>query len=205
MNVTIVDYGMGNIQSVQKKVLQTGGNAIITSDYKAIESASKIILPGVGHFGKAMENLKKLHLIDALYEAVIIKKKPVLGICLGMQIMAKHSEEGDSQGLGWFDAEVVRFNVADTYKYKVPHTGWNTIQINQLQNKLFVNIAQQTEFYFLHAYHIIANIKTDIASTSNYENDFTSSVHKENIYGVQYHPEKSHIAGQMLFKNFIQL
>jgi imidazole glycerol-phosphate synthase subunit HisH len=205
MEITIVDYGMGNIHSLQKKVRQLGAIPVISSDLKVIAKADKIILPGVGHFGMAMENLKKLNLVEVLHETVIEKKVPVLGICLGMQLMATRSEEGAGQGLGWFDANVVRLNVYDPYKHKIPHTGWNTIHINHTENPLLRGIAPESEFYFMHIYQVLLNNPEEALCYTDYDNTFTSAICRENIYGVQFHPEKSHDVGQKLFQNFIQL
>src|ERR1035437_8055303 len=126
--IAIIDYGMGNLKSVKRKMDRIGVNSIITSDPEEIKKSDRIILPGVGHFAKAVSEIKSRELWDLLSEQVLIKKKPVLGICLGMQLMAKHSEEGDSEGFGWIDANVVRFKVSDSVRYKIPHMGWNTIK-----------------------------------------------------------------------------
>lgn len=203
-SIAIIDYGMGNLNSVRKKLLSLKADVIITSDKNEILAADKIILPGVGHFGKAMENLKSLGLIDTLNEAVLIQKKPILGICLGMQLMAKKSAEGDVEGLGWIDGEVVRLEVTDTLKYKIPHISWNQIQISK-ESKLMEGIDNGTEFYFVHSYHVkLKNISEQI-NTTEYQQTFTSAFEKENIYGVQYHPEKSHDAGLNLLSNFLKL
>lgn len=202
--IVIIDYGMGNLNSVKKKLARLNINATITSDSKIIELADKIILPGVGHFAMAMSKLKTLNLIGVLNHDVLIKKKPVLGICLGMQLMAKHSEEGNIEGLNWFDANVVRFNISDKLKYKVPHTGWNQIEINK-QSALMKNIPNLAEFYFVHSYHIKTNNPNDNLNETEFEYKFVSAIEKENMFGVQYHPEKSHDAGELLLNNFINL
>jgi imidazole glycerol-phosphate synthase subunit HisH len=202
--IAIIDYGMGNLQSVAKILHRIGVNFMISSFPREIEKCDKIVLPGVGHFGKAVDNLKGLQLWDAIYEAVIVKKKPVLGICLGMQLMAKHSEEGDAVGFGWFDAEVVRFRVQDTLKYKVPHMGWNQVSITK-PDPMFDGVDLQQGFYFVHSYYVKCNDPADILSETDYGFRFTSAIRKENIIGVQYHPEKSHEAGEKLLKNFVNL
>ena len=138
---------MGNIHSISKKLKSKKTKVIITNNSDDIKSANKIILPGVGHFGKAMDHLKQLNLIDSLNEAVLVEKKPILGICLGMQLMTKKSEEGNVVGLGWFDAEVVKFNNKNPYKYKVPHMGWNNVNVNKSSN-LMTNISENDEFEF---------------------------------------------------------
>ena len=195
---------MGNIGSVAKKVRRIGSEPIIATTPDQVLQASKLILPGVGHFASGVAKLKNMGLWDALNQAVIQNKTPILGICLGMQLMAKHSEEGDCEGLGWFDAEVKRFKISDTQKYKVPHMGWNTINpINP--SKLFNNVDLEQGFYFVHSYHVNCNNEADNVAITNYCYNFTSVIQKQNMFGVQFHPEKSHEAGEKLLKNFIDL
>lgn len=202
--VVIIDYGMGNLNSVKKSLDRMRVSSIVSSDPQDIIKTEKIILPGVGHFGKAMSNLKKLDLLDTLHEAVLVKKKPILGICLGMELMAKESEEGNIEGLGWLDAEVIKFNISDKIKYKIPHIGWNQIHIKK-NGVLMNNISDLSEFYFVHSYHLIINNQSDIINETQYEYFYPSAIEKDNIFGVQYHPEKSHEAGAQLLKNFIGL
>lgn len=202
--ITIINYGMGNLHSVQRKLKRLGIEAVISSDPNEIGAADKLILPGVGHFKKAMDNLQALHLIDVLNKAVLIRKIPILGICLGMQLMAKYSEEGNVAGLGWVDAEVLRFKVTDTLKYKVPHMGWNQI-MHDGQNQLMKDIPNFAEFYFVHSFYLKMAEESLIINESEYENRFCSAFQKDNIFGVQYHPEKSHDLGVQILKNFINL
>ena len=202
--LTIVDYRMGNLNSVKKKLDRLKTTVSITSNPKDIIKADKIILVGVGHFAKAMKNIKELDLLDALNEVAIIKKKPVLGICLGMQLMAKDSEEGNTEGLGWLDANVRRMQVDDTLKFKIPHTGWNKI-IQSKKSHLMKGIPESSEFYFVHSYHLMSNETSNILNETEYCFKFTSAIEKNNIFGVQYHPEKSHDVGEVLLKNFISL
>lgn len=202
--IAIVDYQMGNLFSVKKKLSKLNVLAVCTSNHEEIASADKIILPGVGHFSKAMQHLQELDLIDILNKEVLVNKKPILGICLGMQLMAKQSEEGHAKGLGWIEANVVKFKIKDTLKYKIPHTGWNQISVLK-QSPLMRNIPSLSEFYFVHAYHVELQNKADALNETEYEYNFISAVQKDSIYGVQYHPEKSHDVGEQLLKNFIDL
>jgi imidazole glycerol-phosphate synthase subunit HisH len=203
-NIVIVDYGMGNLNSVSKKLYRLGVQAHISSDPNEILKADKIILPGVGNFKKAMENLQLLNLTETLNEIAIVKREPVLGICLGMQLMAESSEEGHSQGLGWFNGKVKKFTINDTLKHKIPHMGWNEIKIKK-NSALMKNIPDLAKFYFVHSFHFNANDNSDVLNETEYEYIFTSAIEKENIFGVQYHPEKSHDAGDTLFQNFVNL
>ncbi len=202
--LAIVDYGMGNLNSVKKKLYRLKTTASITSNPKDIIKADKIILVGVGHFAKAMKNIKELNLLDTLNEVAIIKKKPVLGICLGMQLMANDSEEGNSEGLGWLDANVRKMQVDDTLKFKIPHTGWNEITQSK-KSHLMKGIPESSEFYFVHSYHLMSNETSNILNETEYCFKFISAIEKNNIFGVQYHPEKSHDIGEVLLKNFISL
>ena len=152
--VAIVDYGMGNLHSVRRKLDRIGVHAQLTSDPDEVLRADKLLLPGVGHFGKAMEHLTTLRLVPALQEAVVGRGTPILGICLGMQLFARGSEEGGAEGLGWIDADVVRFGVEDTLRYKVPHMGWNGVRVTR-SSPLLDGVTDQTEFYFVHAYHLV--------------------------------------------------
>ena len=195
---------MGNLHSVLKKLRLCGVDAVVSDDQHVIRNASKIIMPGVGHFAMAMDNLRNLNLIETLNECALVKKTPMLGICLGMQLMAAKSEEGNTSGLGWFDAEVVRFNISDTLKYKIPHTGWNQIIIEK-ESPLMKNIESLSSFYFVHSYHWKTEIKSDILTATEYEDRFVSAIEKGNIFGVQFHPEKSHDVGELLFRNFLKI
>ncbi len=201
--IVIVDYNMGNLRSVLKKFETLKMDAIISSDLKVIENASKLILPGVGHFGAGIARLKSSGIWEVLNQKVLIEKTPVLGICLGMQLMAKFSEEGNVEGFGWFDAQVVRFKVSDKLKFKVPQIGWNTLD-HLKQSKVMEGIPNEAMFYFIHSYHLECNDRNDMLCTTNYDYDFVSVIQKEHIFGTQFHPEKSHDSGEKLIKNFIE-
>lgn len=204
LKVTIVDYGTGNLNSVKRSLDLLGVESVVSSNPIDIESAAKIILPGVGHFGKAMADLQRLNLIDPLNHAVLVERKPILGICLGMELMAEKSEEGNANGLGWFEAEVIQFNITDKKRYKVPHMGWNQIRIKK-SSRLLTDIPESAEFYFVHSYHLKIRNRSDLLNETEYEVTFPSAIEKDNIFGVQYHPEKSHDAGRQLLKNFIEM
>lgn len=203
--VVIVDYGTGNLSSVRRGLARVGAGCRVSSLAADIESGDKFILAGVGHFEAAIVALRKPGLIDALEKAVLIDKKPVLGICLGMELMAKISEEGTTPGLGWLDAEVVRFKVSDGLKYKVPHIGWSRVAPKRKNSALMKNVPDSTEFYFLHSYYLNLANESDLSIEAVYEKAFPAAVEKDNIFGVQFHPEKSHQAGLQLLKNFVEL
>lgn len=194
---------MGNLGSVNKKIERIGYHTIISSDANTLKQADKLILPGVGHFAKAVKELKQWGLWDFLNHEVLIKNKPILGICLGMQLMTKFSEEGIEEGFGWFDATVVRFNIQDTLKFKVPHVGWNTINIMK-SSTIMDRLPFNPEFYFVHAYHAVSNNPDEILATTTYDYDFVSAFEKDNIVGLQFHPEKSHDTGEKLLSNFLK-
>ena len=202
-STVIVDYGMGNIFSNCKALERLGDNWLVSSSPQVICGARRLILPGVGHFGKAMRTLQANGLVDALHEAVLIKRIPVLGICLGMQLMASFSEEGKANGLNWFEESVIRFRVQNRDVYKVPHVGWNTI-INQKTSRLLHGLSPDEVYYFVHSYHFDNEKAAEVVGTTQYEYAFVSVVERENIYGVQFHPEKSHQAGSHILKNFLR-
>lgn len=204
LKVTIVDYGAGNLNSVKRSLALLGLSSIVSSNPSDISGAEKIILPGVGHFGKAMANLRRLNLLDPLNQAVLVDRKPILGICLGMELMAEKSEEGNVDGLGWFEADIIQFKVSDTRRFKVPHMGWNKISIKK-NSLLMRNVPELSEFYFVHSFHLKIRDYADMLNETEYEDKFPSAIEKGNIFGVQYHPEKSHDAGLQLLKNFIEM
>jgi glutamine amidotransferase len=200
--ITIIDYKTGNLGSIQNILKRIGEESIVTSDAGVIAGASKLILPGVGSFDTGMKNLTDLGLTDILNKKVLIEKVPVLGICLGMQLMSKGSEEGSFSGLGWIDATTLRFRFQNTAEYKIPHMGWNFI-IQHKTSRLLEDMPADPRFYFVHSYYFSAADPEDIVTSTTYEIEFTSSVEKGNIMGVQFHPEKSHKFGMKLLKNFV--
>jgi glutamine amidotransferase len=201
--IVIIDYGMGNIRSIMNKIQRAGHDAFVSYDPGIIKSADKLILPGVGHFLNGMNRLGERNLIDILNERVLHDKIPILGICLGMQLLTRFSEEGNARGLGWIDAETVRFQLNDI-RHKVPHMGWNSVDLKK-ESPLFKNIPDNRQYYFVHSYHVSCNCAEDILTTSNYGYEFVSSVQKENIFGTQFHPEKSHGWGEKILNNFLNL
>ena len=203
VNIVIIDYGMGNLRSVEKAFQRLGINPKISYLSDDILNADKLVLPGVGHFKKGMDNLYQLGIIDSLKESVIVKKKPVIGICLGMQLMTKYSEEGNCEGLGWIKAETIKFSF-DDIKLKIPHMGWNNLFVKN-NTSLLKNINEEDFFYFIHSYYVSCNNEKDILSETKYGNDFISCFQRDNIFGSQFHPEKSHDAGLKLHKNFANL
>lgn len=199
--IVIIDYGMGNLRSVQKAFEHVGTQALITRDPEVIQNASKIVLPGVGAFKDAMSNLDSLGLIDVLNEEVIEKKKLFLGICLGMQLIATKSYEfGETQGLGWIDAEIVQF--ADT-GLKTPHVGWNNVSFTN-PSPLFDQIPDNSDFYFVHSYYFDAD-RQYATGITEYGCEFIASVQKDNIFATQFHPEKSQTYGLKIIENFSKL
>ena len=199
--IAIINYGLGNLASIQNMCKRLNIEAVITADVDTICRATKLILPGVGHFKKGMENLQKNGLKDVLDQLVLIEKKPILGICLGAQLMTQHSEEGDIMGLGWIDASTIRFDQSQDKMMKVPHMGWSEI-VTTKSNPLWNNLPSEPRFYFVHTYHFLFSDKNEISATCHYGYDFACAFQKINIYGTQFHPEKSHKYGMKVLENF---
>jgi glutamine amidotransferase len=202
MSIIIIDYNMGNPVSIKNMIKRIGYDAIITANANEIMSAKKCILPGVGAFDAAMNNLIQLDLTKILKLKILEEKIPVLGICLGMHLMTNRSEEGKEPGFGFIDAEVKKFSF-ESKSLKIPHMGWNLINIKK-NNKLLTDLPIEPRFYFVHSFYVHCNNEEHIITTTNYGNNFVSSFEKENIMGVQFHPEKSHKFGMQLLKNFIE-
>lgn len=199
----IVDYGMGNLGSICNMLKKIGASGIIASTPQDIEKADKLILPGVGAFDNGIKNLHQRGLVPVLEQKVLSRKTPILGICLGMQLFTKRSEEGRLEGLGWIEGETIRFQFDGAHAHlKVPHMGWNTVQVVQ-KDVLYAAGQEEWRFYFAHSYHVVCPAE-HILTRTNYGYDFVSSLRKDNISGVQFHPEKSHKFGMALLKNFVQ-
>jgi glutamine amidotransferase len=193
MKIAIIDYGAGNIQSIQFALERLGFEGILTNDVAFIKSADKVIFPGVGEASSAMKKLIESGL-DKLIPAL---KQPVLGICLGMQLMCKSSEEGNTEGLGIFNVDIIKFSNA----VKVPQMGWNTIY--DLKSSLFKGINENEYMYLVHSYY--APKCLEMIATTSYELEYTSALQKDNFYGVQFHPEKSGVIGERILENFLKL
>ena len=208
MNVTIVDYNSGNISSVInsfKEVAQNKVNIEVTSDLNKIKSSDKVVLPGQGSFKSCVEALNNIEgLVNTLNEFAINQKKPLLGICVGLQMFADIGyEETETKGLGWIPGKVSKIDNQDG-KYKLPHIGWNQINIVK-ESKIFKNIDNNSHMYFVHSYEFIPSDKNVISATTDYSSNIVCSAEKENIFGTQFHPEKSDKMGLRIIENFITL
>ena len=203
MKIAIIDYGMGNIHSVAKAIQACGVEPLITNQKKQINSADKIILPGVGAFDDAMSELKKLDLISVIQEQVG-RKKPFLGICLGMQLLLESSQEAKvNPGLSIIKGQVVKFHAGKDLK--VPHMGWNNLKVVAQGCHLLKEVSDNGQVYFCHSYYPKPSDKSVIAATCNYGLEFGCVLWKDNVYGVQFHPEKSQALGLKIIKNFVEL
>ena len=204
--ISIVNYGIGNLGSVKNMLKKIGASCQFVSTADEVALAQKLILPGVGAFDMCMESLKNSGMFDSLNHAVLNKKIPILGICVGYQMMTARSDEGKLQGLGWFDAETIKFK-DDSAKMKIPHMGWNYItprQTHPLVNS-YKTTATPARAYFVHSYYVKANQPQHVALETNYIQDFASGMIVDKMMGVQFHPEKSHRFGMQLFKSFAEL
>jgi imidazole glycerol-phosphate synthase subunit HisH len=200
--IVIIDYGMGNIGSICNMFKYLGSEVTISSDYDTIKSADKLVLPGVGKFDKAIQNINKLGLQELIQTKALKSKTPILGICLGMHLMCQGSEEGNLPGLSLIKAKVKKFTVNELQKLKVPHMGWNNIEISK-QSNILENSDDNSRFYFVHSYYVDCENDNDVLTYTNYGRKFVSSFQRENVTGVQFHPEKSHRYGMNLLNNFI--
>ncbi len=203
--IVIVDYqSAGNPNSIKNMLKHIGVEAVISNKTDDIEKADKLILPGIGAFDSGIKNLHDSGLISILSHKVVVGKTPILGICLGMQLFTRKSEEGSALGLGWIDAETIRFNFGEMVgeRDRIPHMGWNSVTFVQ-NNPLYQHIVEP-RFYFAHSYHVSDINQKSILTTTLYGYEFASSFAEENIMGVQFHPEKSHKFGMKLLENFVE-
>ena len=206
--IGIINYGLGNVKSIYNLLLFLNEKVIIVNDAKDFEKVDKLILPGVGSFDYAIKKIKKANFLDSLNNQVLIKKKLIMGICVGMQIMFENSDEGTEKGLGWLEGKVVKFEKKkndENIVFPIPHMGWN--QINPLKSSfnIFDNINFNSRFYFLHSYYCNPKNLEDTMAKTNYIKEFCSVAQKKNIIGIQFHPEKSHKSGLKIFENFCNI
>jgi glutamine amidotransferase len=208
MKLAIINYGSGNLHSVNKSFeaanqnLQEPYDIQVTNDPEVVKNADKIVLPGVGAFADCKKSIFDIQgMYDSLEESVLSKKIPFMGICVGMQLLAEKAEEfGTHEGFGWISGSVVR--ITKTEGYKIPHMGWNEVDFQD--NPLFLGLEQKTNFYFVHSYYFKTTNSEDTAATTTYPNVITAAVKRENIFGTQFHPEKSHNSGQIILTNFLK-
>jgi glutamine amidotransferase len=204
MMIVVVDYGMGNLASIVNMIKRVGGQAMLSRGPEDIEQARKLILPGVGAFDNGMANLRERGYVELLTRKVVAERVPLLGICLGMQLLTQRSEEGVAPGLGWLDAETIRFKFdPGGPQLKVPHMGWNTITVTR-PHPLFPEGEKERRYYFVHSYHVRCRDPANVLATTRYGLEFTSAVVKDNLMGTQFHPEKSLRYGMRLMQHFVQ-
>lgn len=202
--IAIINYGLGNLASIRNMFKRIGAEAVVTNEIEEIRKADKLLLPGVGHFKKGMTNLNDSGLREVLQDEVVMKKKPILGICLGAQLMTRHSEEGDIDGLGWVDADTVKFDRTKLGSLPIPHMGWTDIAVKN-SCELWKDLPEDPRFYFVHSYHFRFQQEFEITATARYGYDFACAFQKGNVYGAQFHPEKSHKFGMKVLENFNKL
>ena len=201
--VVIIDYEMGNVSSIKNMLKKMGVACKISRDADDIDKATKLVLPGVGSFDKGMESLEKLGLVRLLDKAVLEDKKPILGICLGMQMLCLSSEEGQKNGLGYIPLKVKKFIIPINSSFKIPHMGWRNV-LGEQNNPITQFNKEEFRFYFVHSFYVPLSTKYTILS-SDYIVKFSAAIQDENVYGVQFNPEKSHKYGMKLLRNFIEV
>jgi len=202
--IVIVDYGVGNVGSILNMLKRLDVEASVSGKAEEIERADKLILPGVGAFDHGMGSLNASGLRPVLDQQVLERRVPVLGICLGMQLLTRGSEEGKEPGLGWIDGQTVKFRFDAAARLRVPHMGWNVVTPVR-KDTLFRDLDADHGFYFVHSYYVTCHSSADVLATTPYGLDFVSSVQKDNVFGAQFHPEKSHKHGMRLLQNFAEL
>ncbi|MBM6948855.1 imidazole glycerol phosphate synthase subunit HisH [Mordavella massiliensis] len=201
--IAIIDSGMGNVGSIANMLKKIGAEAVITNKKEELHEAEKIILPGVGTFDHGMECLREAGLPDIIRSETLENKKPLLGICLGMQLLGKRSDEGKSEGLNLIDFETKAFNIPKEMPLKIPHMGWDVVEFTQ-KDKILEGITGQQRYYFVHSYHAVCTNKENILMKCDYGYEFAAAVKNGNVYGTQFHPEKSHRFGMRLLENFVR-
>lgn len=201
--IIVVDYGMGNLGAIVNMLEFLGFDAEVSAQPETIAAASKLILPGVGAFDRAMRSLRSQDLITPLECAVHDRKTPILGVCLGMQLLGRGSEEGNEPGLGWIAADTVRLDAAAKRGLKVPHVGWSPVSPTP-ENPIFANSGEMPKYYFVHSYHMLCDDPQEVAATCDYGERLCCAVSRGHIHGVQFHPEKSHRHGMALLKTFAE-
>lgn len=199
--VDVINYGMGNVGSIVNMLKKVGVQTNVITTPEQVAQSESLIIPGVGRFDNAMRKLAELNLIDELNSAAMERKIPVLGICLGMQLMTRRSDEGKINGLGWVEADVIKFDT-DNKSIKVPHMGWNIVNIKKKSSLFDSGDDKEQRFYFVHSYAVYCDNGCDILTTTEYANEFVSGFECNNIVGVQFHPEKSHKFGEDFLRNF---
>lgn len=203
--ITLINYGSGNIHAIANIYKRLNIPYILTSDISTLKKAEKLILPGVGDFDETMKLFRKLGIKDTLNELVLVKKVPILGVCVGMQVLGKSSDEGLEDGFGWIDGEVKKFDVSKfIHKPYLPHMGWNEVDPVK-KSPLFDQVIPDNGFYFLHSYYFSCKNESDILAKTNYGIEFASAINHKNVFGFQFHPEKSHQNGIEIFRNYANL
>ncbi|MDP2820540.1 MAG: imidazole glycerol phosphate synthase subunit HisH [Polaromonas sp.] len=201
--ISVLDYGAGNVGSVIRMIERAGGTAQRIASPEEVLAARKLVIPGVGAFNHGMAQLTSRKLLTALSSSALEARIPILGICLGMQLMCRSSEEGALPGLGWIDAEVRRFPASEARELRVPHMGWNTLRVLR-ENPLVSSDDEEQRFYFVHSYRVSCNDSADPIALTHYGDDFVAAFQRNNIFGVQFHPEKSHRFGMALMRRFVE-
>jgi imidazole glycerol-phosphate synthase subunit HisH len=202
--ISVLDYGVGNLGSIMNMMMRAGVEASLISSPEEVNSATKLLLPGVGSFDNGMQRLSESGMREPLRQRVLADGIPILGICLGMQMLGAGSEEGREPGLGFIDAECRRFRFPDEPSRKVPHMGWSIVKPRQ-SSRLLANLGEEARFYFVHSYHVVAGDPALVLATSTYGIEFVAMVQRGNVMGAQFHPEKSHRFGMTLLANFAEL
>ncbi|MBI4861543.1 MAG: imidazole glycerol phosphate synthase subunit HisH [Candidatus Riflebacteria bacterium] len=200
--IVVVDCGIGNCGSVVNMIRRVGGQVVATADPAVVRSASRLVLPGVGSFDRGMTLLDEVGLLPVLNDRVVGAGVPILGICLGLQLMSRRSDEGARSGLGWLGADTVRFHPPAEEPVRIPHMGWNEV-VPARETRLFKPVDGELRYYFAHSYHLVCDRRDDVLATSVHGYEFAAAVQRGNVCGVQFHPEKSHVFGMELMKSFV--